>query len=102
MMRSDSRTLDGSGSAMILEFPAAGNSTGNCFGIGADSAILETIDAVIPGACGKFPAVAGQGIFSRGQGTFLARAAIFVGRAGNSPSVTGVTKSSRASRGNIP
>ncbi len=80
---------------MILEFPAAGNFAGNSFGIGADWAILETIDAVIPVACGKFPAVAGQG-------TFLARAAIFFGRTGNSPSVTGVTKSSRASRGNIP
>jgi hypothetical protein len=49
MMRSDTRTYDRSGSAMILEFPAAGNSAGSSFGIGADSAILETIDAVIPG-----------------------------------------------------
>ena len=87
---------------MILEFPPAGNSAGNAFGIGAHLAILETIDAVIPVTCGKFPVVAGQGIFPRGQGTFLARAAIFFGRAGNSPSVTGVTKSSRVSRGNIP
>jgi len=54
-MRSDSRTHDGSGSAMIIEFPAAGNFAGNSFGIGADLAILETIDAVIPVACGKFP-----------------------------------------------
>src|SRR5260370_30707115 len=70
MMRSDSHTHDGSGSAMILDFPAAGNSARNSFGIGADLAILETIDAVIPVACGKFPAVAGQGIFSRGAGNF--------------------------------
>jgi hypothetical protein len=55
---------------MILEIPAAGNSAANSFGIGADFAILETIDAVIPVACGKFPAVAGQGIFSRGAGNF--------------------------------
>jgi hypothetical protein len=61
---------------MIIDFSAAGNSTGNSFGIGADSAILETIDAVIPVACGKFPTVAAQGMFWPGQGTFPARAAI--------------------------
>jgi hypothetical protein len=87
---------------MIPDSLSAGNSAANSFGIGADLAILETIDAVIPVACGKFPVVVGQGIFSPGQGTFLARAGIFFGRAGNSPSVTGVTKSSRVWRGDIP
>jgi hypothetical protein len=60
----------------------AGNSTGNSFGTGADSAILETIDAVIPGACGKFPAVAAQGIFSRGAGNFPRQAAMGLPQAG--------------------
>src|SRR6266436_3403771 len=43
MTRSDSRTHDGSGSAMILEFPAAGNSAGNSFGIGADLAFWKQL-----------------------------------------------------------
>jgi hypothetical protein len=60
---------------MILELPTAGNS---------DLAILETIDTVIPVACGKFPVVAGREFSHRGQGTFLARAAIFFGKVGNS------------------
>ena len=98
MMRSGSRTHDGRGSAMIIDFSAAGNSTGNSFGIGADSAILETIDAVIPVACGKFPTVAAQGMFSPGAGNFPGQGSDFFGCAGNSPSVTGVAKSSRASR----
>jgi hypothetical protein len=85
----------GSRSATILEFPAAGNSAGSSFGVGADLAILETIDAVIPVVCGKFPAVAGQRVFWRGAENFPRQAAIFFGMAGNSPSVTGVTKSSR-------
>jgi hypothetical protein len=85
---------------MIIEFPAAGNSPGNSFGIGADSAILETIDAVVPVACGKFPTVAAQGMFSPGAGNFPGQGSDFFGSAGNSPFVTGVTKSSRVSRGN--
>ncbi len=41
--------------------------------------------------------------FSRGgQGTFPRQGSDFFGRAGNSPSMTGVTKSSRVSRSNIP
>src|ERR1700730_2834221 len=70
MMPRDSRRHDGSGSAVLLEIPGARNSAGNCFGIGADLAILETVDAAIPVACDKFPAVAGQGILARAAGNF--------------------------------
>jgi hypothetical protein len=78
--RSDSRTDERSESATIPQSLLAVNSAGNFFGIGADLAILETIVAVIPVVCGKFPADAEQGVLSRGQGTFLAWAAIFFGR----------------------
>jgi len=72
-MRGDSCTHDWSGSAVILEFRAGRELGRDSFGIGADLAVLETIDAVIAVACGKFPAVAGQGFSRGGQGTFLAR-----------------------------
>jgi hypothetical protein len=102
MMPNDSRRHDGSGSGVLLEFPAAGNSAGNCFGIGADLAILETVDAVIPVACGKFPAVAGQGILARAAGNFPRQGRDFLRRAGNSPAVVGTMKSIDESRENIP
>src|SRR5882672_9990939 len=101
-MRSDSRTHDGSGSVMIIVFPVGREYGSEFFRDRRGFRYVEAIGVVIPVACGKFPVVAGQAIFRRGQGTFLARAAIFFGRVGNSPSMTGVTKSSRVSRGNIP
>src|ERR1700730_5419045 len=90
MMPRDSRRHDGSGSAVLLEIPGARNSAGNCFGIGADLAILETLDAVIPVACGKFPAVAGQGILAPAAGSFPRQGRDFLRRAGNSPALRDV------------
>src|SRR5260370_37799046 len=43
MMPSDTRAYDRSGSAMIIEFPAAGNFAGNSFGIGADLAFWKQL-----------------------------------------------------------
>jgi hypothetical protein len=47
---------------MIPYSLVAGNTARNSLGIGADLAILETIDLVILVTCGKFPADAEQGI----------------------------------------
>jgi hypothetical protein len=87
---------------MILVFPAAGNFAGNSFGIGADSAFWKQLTQSFQWLAVNSLPLRGREFSRGGQGTFLARAAIFFGRAGNSPSVTGVTKSSRVSRGNIP
>jgi len=57
-----------------LDFPAAANLAGIFFGFGAASAVPDCVDAEFPVTCGKFPAIAGQGIFPATAGMFLAGA----------------------------
>jgi hypothetical protein len=55
----------------ILEIPAGREFRRELFGIRADSAIPVLVQAAFLMCCGTFPAIRGQGIFSRAQGIYL-------------------------------
>src|SRR5258708_2686046 len=81
---SDRRLHDRAGSILLLKFPLAENLAGNFLGFGADSTVQERVEVAFPATCGKFPAVAAQGIFLSGAGIFFDGAGKFFDPAGNS------------------